>query len=407
MHKFTDPLNIIILSQQPWEDKNTGSNVWDMAQVLARDHRVLLVNQALDWSSRVGSGVSKRRQREAFVDQHKGQRVIAVDTNFWVLNPLITLGSFNWLPDSALYDWLNRINGRRMADEIKLVTRQLGWTSFILLNDNDMLRGFYLKEMLQPSLYVYYLRDNLLATPYWQRHGRRLEPLLMRKIDLIVSNSVYLTKQAARYNPDSVYIGQGCDLSLFDPDKAGDEPADLASLPRPRIGYAGALTQIRLDGNLIETVAARRPDWQVVLIGAPDESFPTGRLRALPNVTFLGAKPMQAVPTYLAGMDVLMNPQLLNEVTVGNYPRKIDEYLAMGKPVVAVRTEAMELFEEHVFLAETPDQFLAGIADALAGAARSTPHARSAFALRHTWENSVGLLVEHMDRLLVGRPEAA
>jgi hypothetical protein len=34
----------------------------------------------------------------------------------------------------------------------------------------------------------------------------------------------------------------------------------------------------------------------------------------------------------------------LNETTKGNYPRKIDEYLAMGKPV-ATKTIAMDILK--------------------------------------------------------------
>ncbi|MBC8152947.1 MAG: glycosyltransferase, partial [Bacteroidetes bacterium] len=305
------------------------------------------------------------------------------------MSPRSLLGSFNWLPDSALYDRLNRHNGQKLAGEIKTALKQLDWESYIVINDNDMIRGFYTQEFLKPELLVYYLRDNLLATSYWQRHGGRLEPQLMSRVDLIASNSVYLTAQAARYNAHSIYIGQGCDLALFDPTKEVDEPAEMASLRRPRIGYTGALTSLRLDADLIETVARRQPDWQIILMGGVDESFPKERLRALSNVIFLDAKPMHTVPAYLASMDVLINPQVLNEVTIGNYPRKIDEYLAMGKPVVAVKTDAMVLFGEHVYLAETADEFIEGIANALAGNQHSSAEERTAFALEHSWDNSV------------------
>lgn len=393
-------LNFILLAQQSWEEKNTGSNIWDMAHILARDHNVLLVNPALDWSSLQGEGSRKRRERKTFLEQYNGQHLIELTRNLWLLNPRKLLGSFNWLPDSPLYDRLNRYNGLQLTGEIKAAVRQLDWSSYIVLNDNDIIRGFYIKEFLQPTLSIYYLRDNLLATPYWQRHGSRLEPQLMAKTDLIVSNSVYLTAQAARHNPRSVYIGQGCDLALFDPGKAGDEPAPMAGLPHPRIGYTGALTSLRLDADLIETVARRQPDWQVVLMGGVDESFPKERLQLLPNITFLDPVPMQQVPAYLASMDVLINPQILNEVTIGNYPRKIDEYLAMGKPVVAVKTDAMVLFGSHVYLAETADEFIMGITGALGNDQLSSAGERIAFALEHSWENSVGALMNAVDELL-------
>jgi hypothetical protein len=37
--------------------------------------------------------------------------------------------------------------------------------------------------------------------------------------------------------------------------------------------------------------------------------------------------------------------QLSNNLTIGNYPRKIDEYLAMGKPIVATSTKTMQMFK--------------------------------------------------------------
>lgn len=376
-----------------------------MARTLSENHPVLFVNEPLDWSSRLSGKSGRAQRRDEFVAENRGQHLFEAEKNLWVLSPKALLGSFNWLPDTGLYDWANRYNGSILSNEIRQAVDKLGWKSFVLINDNDMLQGFYLKELLKPEVYVYYLRDNFLAVDFWKRHGARLEPLLMSKVDLVASNSLYLANQAARYNPRSVYVGQGCDLKMFDPSAITDIPADLASVPKPRIGYAGALTGLRLDGDLIGKVAQQRPDWQIVLIGSTDDSFPTERLKALPNVTFLGAKTPREIPAYLAAMDVLINPQVLNEVTIGNYPRKIDEYLAMGKPVVAGKTETMALFDKHVYLAENADQFIARIADVLNGKVLSSPEERIAFAWEHTWENSVGALTDAIDQLLVSQPQ--
>ncbi|MCP1385379.1 glycosyltransferase [Runella salmonicolor] len=389
--------NIVITSRQIWEETHLGSNIRDMARVLSQSHQVLFINDPLDWSTVMSQKSGRAQLRSEFLAKHQGQRLIQDGANLWVLSPESVMASINWMPDGALYDWLNRYNTKKIAHEITTAVKKLGWDSFILINDNDMLQGFFMKELLQPKVAVYYLRDNFLAVDFWRKHGLRLEPLLMEKVDMIASNSIYLANQAARYNPQSVYVGQGCDLKLFDSSKIDKIPADLEAIPHPRVGYAGALTGLRLDGELIETVAAQRPDWQVVLIGSTDDSFPVERLKALPNVHFLGSKTPQQIPAYLEGMDVLINPQKLNEVTIGNYPRKIDEYLAMGKPIVAVKTETMDLFKDHVNLAENSDQFIAQIEDVLQGKQLSTPEARIAFAHEHSWENSVGDLMNAIE----------
>lgn len=397
MGKSSKKFNIIITSRQIWEETHLGSNIRDMARVLSKNHQVLFINAPLDWSTAVLQKSGHSQLRKAFLAKHNGERLIQDSPNLWVLSPKSMLVSINWLPDNSLYDWINRLNTEKITNEIKNAVKKLGWDSFILLNDNDMLQGYFMNELLQPKVSVYYLRDNFLAVDFWRKHGARLEPLLMQKTDMIASNSMYLANQAARYNPQSVYVGQGCDLKLFDSDKIEAIPADLESIPHPRIGYAGALTGLRLDGELLEVVARQRPDWQVVLIGSADDSFPVERLKTLPNVHFLGSKTPQQIPAYLEGMDVLINPQKLNEVTIGNYPRKIDEYLAMGKPIVAVKTETMALFKDHVNLAENSDQFIAHIEDILKGKQLSTAKERIAFAHEHTWENSVGDLLQAVE----------
>ena len=87
--------------------------------------------------------------------------------------------------------------------------------------------------------------------------------------------------------------------------------------------------------------------------------------------------------------DVCINPQILNQMTIGNYPRKIDEYLAAGKPVVATETEAMQMFKKYCYLAEDVNGYIEGINKALNENSEQIRLARKEFAKSHTWEASV------------------
>jgi glycosyltransferase involved in cell wall biosynthesis len=71
-------------------------------------------------------------------------------------------------------------------------------------------------------------------------------------------------------------------------------------------------------------------------LGPEDNVFTHCKLHGYTNIHFLGAQDVNRLPEYIKAL-MYINPQLLNETTKGNYPRKIDEYLAMGKPVVATR----------------------------------------------------------------------
>ena len=92
-----------------------------------------------------------------------------------------------------------------------------------------------------------------------------------------------------------------------------------------------------------------------------------------------------------------MNPQLVNEITIGNYPRKIDEYLALGKPVIATKTLTMEIFTDYVWNCLGADEYIQAISEALIPTSSDIIEKRIEFAHTHTWENSINKLYSHIN----------
>ena len=379
--------DIVMVGQQPW-DTPIGSNCKDIAREFSRHNRVLYVNAPLDrntrWRDRHEAGVQARRR--VVRGQEKG--LSAVGPNLWVLNPDCLLESINWLPESALYRFCNQLNNRRFAASIQRGLAELDFQNFILFNDNDIFRSFHLKELLAPEVSVYYSRDYMLATDYWRKHGQSLEPELIIKSDVCVANSSYLADYCRQYNHFSFDVGQGCDVGPA-PAAAEAQPPALQPLPRPLIGYVGALVSSRLDIDTLLYISQQRPAWSLVLVGPEDEAFRASALHQRPNVHFLGSKAPAELPAYIQHFDVCLNPQLLNQMTIGNYPRKVDEYLALGKPVVATRTEAMREFAACTYLADSGPEYVALIERALREDNPARQTQRQALAATHTWENSV------------------
>ena len=190
-------------------------------------------------------------------------------------------------------------------------------------------------------------------------------------------------------------VGQGCDVSLFNDENGKIQvPHEFSDIPRPILGYVGYLTSMRLDIPLLEFLAQKRKDWSIVLVGPEDEDFRNSDLHEMDNVYFLGSKDSEELPVYVKGFDVAMNPQVVNDWTIGNYPRKIDEYLAMGKPTLATRTKAMEMFQDHVYLGSSQEEYLELADRALRENSEKLIAARIAFAKSHTWENNVKAIYE-------------
>lgn len=370
-------------------DSRIGSNCINIAEEIAKHNRVLYVNYPLDRLTILREKNDPLIQKRLRINKGQEPDLIQVNDNLWNLFPRTTLESISQLPFDFVFDFFNKINGKRFARQIKKAIRKLGFKNYFIFNDSDMFRGFYLKELLEPEMYIYYTRDNLVAVDYWKKQGIRIEAALMAKSDIVVGNSTYLADQARVFNPKSFYVGQGCDVSLFDKKLIQRLPEDFDKIPRPIIGYIGAIFSLRLDVDVLIHIATKKPDWQIVLVGPEDEVFKQSKLHDLSNVWFLGSKKMEELPEYLVAFDVAINPQKLNEVTIGNYPRKIDEYLAMGKPTVATRTKAMEVFEGFTYLAETKEQYVEMIEKALIENNPEREKAREEFARSHTWTNNV------------------
>lgn len=384
---YLEDKDIIVVGITPF-DWDLPNNCRDIAYELAKKNRVLYVNIPLK-RSEVLRKSQVARQRQSLLHGKKGG-LIQISQSLWTYFPDAVTEPINRIRLRWVFDSLNYINNKRYATSILKCVRQLGFKDFVLFNDNDVYTGFFLKELLQPRLSIYYTRDMLASMPYWQTQLPRLEPLLMKKSDLVVANSLHLTQHAKRHNAHSYYIGQGCDVSHFIQDPADLEiPPDIESIAKPRIGYIGALTSQRLDISLIGELAERRQDWSIILIGPSDQAFRDSFLQKLANVHFLGTRDFSALPNYLKAIDVCINPQLVNDLTIGNYPRKVDEYLAAGKPVVATATDAMVPFADYTYLATDCNSYEKSILEALRANSPKLMAERKEFAASHTWKKCV------------------
>ncbi|WP_299361835.1 glycosyltransferase [Winogradskyella sp.] len=392
--------DIIIVGIQPW-DIEIGSNCKNIALEFAKDNRVLYVNPPMDRITRYKQKHKEGVQKRIKISKEQLSDIEKIDANLWNLYPKTLVESINWINSHELYKLFNKRNAKLFANNIKDAVNRLGFKDVLLFNDSSMFLGLHLKELLQPELYMYYVRDNLVKVPYWKKHGERIEPDVIENADVVVNNSEYYVDYTSKYNRNSVMVGQGCDVSMFnDSDNSIAIPKEFNAIHGPVIGYVGSLTTLRLDIELLEFIASQRPDWNIVLVGPEDIAFRQSSLHQLQNVHFFGNKPADQLASYIKGFDVAINPQVVNEITIGNYPRKIDEYLAMGKPVVATETKAMQMFKDFVYLGQTKGDYVRLIDKALTEHSITKAKAQIDFANTHTWKNSVKAIYTAMESTL-------
>ena len=201
---------------------------------------------------------------------------------------------------------------------------------------------------------VYYcVDDHASFTGYDPEQVRRDEEDLCRRADLVVTTSTALQEAKKHLNPNTILVTHGVDYDHFSRAVKEDLPcpADMADIPRPRLGFFG-LIRDWIDLDLLAQVARRRPDWHIVMIG--DSTVDLAPYRELPNMHFLGQRPYADLPAYCRHFDVGLIPFKINDLTRAVNPIKLREYLAAGLPVVSTPLPEVKHYEHLVNLADTP-----------------------------------------------------
>jgi glycosyltransferase involved in cell wall biosynthesis len=257
------------------------------------------------------------------------------------------------------------------------------------------------------KLIVYHVTDEYSDYPTIadKAQFRRNEEALIRRAGLVIVTSPALLATKSRFNANTRLVRNAVDYEGFQRALAlqGEHPA-VADLPRPRIGYAGALNE-KIDFALLEALARMRPDWQFVLVGSLDLVRNPGEangLKTLTNVRWTGRVSVAEVPSAINSLDVCLLPYQINPWTANIDSLKLYEYLACGKPVVATDVPAAREFAGLVRVAESAAGFGAAIEDALGEDPAVCAPARKAAAAANTWDHRVAqieaLLVEALGR---------
>ncbi|MGV0027342.1 glycosyltransferase [Phormidesmis priestleyi] len=246
-------------------------------------------------------------------------------------------------------------------------------------------------QHLQALAVVYDCMDELSAFKGASPALWAFEQELFDRADIVFTGgqSLYEAKQHQHSNihafPSSIDVHHFAQAR-----KHLSDPIDQAMTAHPRLGFCGVIDE-RLDLELLEELAAARPDWQLILIG-PVVKIDPKTLPIRSNIHYLGSKPYSELPNYLAGWDVALLPFAHNESTRFISPTKTPEYLAAGKPVVS--TSIRDVVRPYgelglVWVADTVETFVAAVEQAMQDSQNSNWLNRVDTFLAHTsWDKT-------------------
>lgn len=187
---------------------------------------------------------------------------------------------------------------------------------------------------LAPDVTVYDCMDELSAFRGAPPEMLAMEERLLARADLVFTGGRSLFEAKRHRHPSVHCFPSSIDAAHFGRARQGRaDPADQAGIAHPRLGFFGVIDE-RMDLDLVRDLAARRPDWQFVLLG-PVVKIDSASLPRAANLHWLGPKRYAELPDYLAGWDLGVMPFAMNESTRFISPTKTPEFLAAGLPVVS------------------------------------------------------------------------
>ena len=123
--------DFIITSLQPW-DMPIGSNAKDIALEISKQNRVLYINTPLDKKSFLKDRNSNNPdylQRYNAIKE-KVPTLRQISTSLWVMDYPFSIWPINFIPDGKLFDWINRLNNKRMYQFVKKTIKEIGFNIY-------------------------------------------------------------------------------------------------------------------------------------------------------------------------------------------------------------------------------------------------------------------------------------
>lgn len=294
---------------------------------------------------------------------------------------------------------INRWNQKRTAAYVRKRMAEAGFENPVLWCYSPVSAD--VTERIPHSALVYDCVDRHSA------YGGLMNPALVDqmeldlagKADMVFATAESLAERLRTVNPRAMFLPNGANFELFQQAaEPGEIPEDMKEIQGPVFGFVGALQEC-IEYGYVVSAARARPDWSFVFIGRENPGVDLGELRALPNVHFLGLKPHELLPRYIACFDACLNLFASSALSRDVSPLKFYEYLATGKPIVSTpQPDQVLRFAPLLHIARTADEFESACAAALEDSAPERKTARMEEGRKSSWDARVG----EMERILKG-----
>ena len=241
---------------------------------------------------------------------------------------------------------------------------------------------------LDTALVLYDCSDDYEHFPGVPEDIARTERELLLRADLVSCTSPHLLEKARRVRPDAFLSGPAVDYTRFAALQGPHATAEVRT-----VCFFGDVSRERVDFDALEAIVGA--GFGLRIVGGVD-----GSIMQMAGLDYRGVVSHAELPEALAGVDAFVLPYRVNALTMGISPAKTYECLATGKPVVAAPLPAMRDLGEHIYLAESPQDYVEILRNIEDLETEERMRARTELARENSWKVRFGELEEALWRAL-------
>ncbi len=387
--------NIVCISNTTWYGPYTKSTVQLMSR-LAAGNKLIFVEYPYTYKD-VLLALFKKSKAPATRILGIKSRILELKTDqgsviYQLIVPPVLPCDF--IKNEVLFSLVFKINSIIYFRCLKKALKKLRMDDVISISAYNPYYGLALRNKLKEKLNIYYSYDG----PNIKRHGKRvirIDKEYSEAADAIVTTSSFLASEKAKHHSKCFVVNNGVDFEVFRRHSKVENFRQNEAI----VGYIGSL-DFRFDIDMVEAAVKALPLYKFHFVGHVRNESIRSRLIKYSNVSFFAPVKPNEVPALLSGFSVGIIPYLQNEINKNIYPLKINEYLAVGVPVIMSKFADLPEFEEMADSVTSPADFIKRIKILIHEDNSLKRNQRIEFASKNTWDNRAEEFSKIIERLL-------
>lgn len=259
-----------------------------------------------------------------------------IEKNLFVYSPIIFPAPYN--------KTISYLNSKIIFKNIKKWMDTFYFNDPIVINFLPTNLNYNLINQINPKLNIYYAANDF-GTQSGTEKILSSEIKTINKSNINFGTSHQILDKIKKYSSNIYFFPAAIEEEKFKNIK-GDKPKIFEKIKSPIISYVGNFTEV-FDSDLMVNLIKNSKELSFLFIG--DLKFYNNKFQELKNFKncyFTGEISNDLVPLYLKYVDIGIIPYLVNQFTNGVYSSKLNEYLALGLPVISTKFREMNIINK-------------------------------------------------------------